>query len=156
MRRLPPQLRVSLGPSRLAAVFVVVMAVATGGIVLLLPVPAWAAAAALALLAGWAWRQLRAVAWRSLASSVCEVALTLDRTVVVRRRDGTLVAGVVRDASYVTPSVTTLVWKPDGAWRAHALLVLPDMLPAEDFRRLRVALRYGRREDEAGAPASHA
>jgi hypothetical protein len=52
------------------------------------------------------------------------------------------------------------VWRRDGSrwWaRAPAIVVLPDMLPADEFRRLRVALRYGRppapnetNDDEAG------
>jgi hypothetical protein len=43
--------------------------------------------------------------------------------------------------------VTTIVWRPDrAAWwvPASSILLLPDMLPADDFRRLRVVLRYGR------------
>jgi len=34
--------------------------------------------------------------------------------------------------------------------------IVPDMLDGDDFRRLRVLLRYGSSEDSAGAPASHA
>ena len=35
-------------------------------------------------------------------------------------------------------------WRIRGGARAPAIVVLPDMLPADDFRRLRVVLRYGR------------
>ena len=50
-------------------------------------------------------------------------------------------------------ALTTIVWRPDGARcvRRARSCVLPDMLPADDFRRLRVMLRYGaqwRRGDE--------
>jgi hypothetical protein len=62
----------------------------------------------------------------------------------------------VRAATYVGAWVTTIVWRPDGARWSRAILVLPDMLPAEDFRRLRVMLRYARSGDAQEAPASQA
>ena len=67
-----------------------------------------------------------------------------------------ILSGRVRDASYVGAIVTTLTWRSKGALCARSVLILPDMLPAEDFRRLRVLLRYGRSDDTAGAPASQA
>jgi hypothetical protein len=48
------------------------------------------------------------------------------------------------------------VWRPDRSRFSRAEFILPDMLPADDFRRLRVLLRYGRNDDAHGAPASHA
>jgi hypothetical protein len=82
--------------------------------------------------------------------------LTGDRTIVVRRGDGRLVAGHVRSSSYVGARITTLVWRPDGAWGSRVELILPDMLQPDDFRQLRVLLRYGRSEAAHGAPASQA
>ncbi len=58
--------------------------------------------------------------------------------------DGRLVAGHVRGSSRVGALVTTIVWRPDGAWRSRAILLVPDALPEDDFRRLRVLLRYAR------------
>jgi len=52
--------------------------------------------------------------------------------------------------------LSTLVWRPFGRWRSRAILLLPDMLPPQDFRRLRVLLRYGRSDERQGDPASHA
>jgi hypothetical protein len=40
--------------------------------------------------------------------------------------------------------LTTIVWRRDGARRSHAIAILPDMLHAEDFRKLRLLLRLGR------------
>ena len=37
-----------------------------------------------------------------------------------------------------------------------AIVLLPDMLPAVEFRKLRVLLRYARSDVAQGAPASHA
>jgi len=71
----------------------------------------------------------------------------IDRRITVTDRNGRSRAGAILDDSYVGPWLTTIVWRRDGLpwWRpASAIVVLPDMLPAEDARRLRVALRYGR------------
>lgn len=154
--RLPPQLRVPLRQSRLAAWLVVTITLATAIIIVALPWPAATLRAGLAGLAFWAWDCLCDIAWRSRPRSVVEIALALDRTIVVRFADDTLAAGVVRASSFVSAPLTTIVWKPDRAWRASSLLILPDMLAADDFRRMRVYLRYGRREEVAGAPTSQA
>jgi hypothetical protein len=39
--------------------------------------------------------------------------------------------------------LTTLVVRPDGKRRLRTVAILPDMLPADDFRRLRLLLRLG-------------
>jgi len=38
--------------------------------------------------------------------------------------------------------------RPAGAHRSRATAILPDMLSAEDFRRLRVLLRLGRAAEQ--------
>ena len=46
------------------------------------------------------------------------------------------------------------MWRPDGARWSRAILIVPDMLPPDDFRRLRVMLRYARSAVVQGAPSS--
>jgi hypothetical protein len=104
----------------------------------------------------WAGDRVVVVALRRGPRASVALWLTGDRTIVVRRGDGRLVAGHVRSSSYVGARITTLVWRPDGAWRSRAELILPDMLQPDDFRQLRVLLRYGRSEAAHGAPASQA
>lgn len=53
------------------------------------------------------------------------------------------VEGRVRDGSFVAPWLVVVRWRPQGARRDRSLLVAPDMLGAEDFRRLRVLLSWG-------------
>ncbi len=70
-----------------------------------------------------------------------------DRRITVTAFDGRSRAGSILDDSFVGAWLTTIVWQPDGVpwWQpAPAIVVLPDMLAPEEFRRLRVALRYGR------------
>jgi hypothetical protein len=71
----------------------------------------------------------------------------IDRGMTVTGRDGRSRAGVILDNSYVGAWLTTIVWRADGIrwWRpARTIVVLPDTLPEDEFRRLRVVLRYGR------------
>lgn len=51
------------------------------------------------------------------------------------------VAGRLRDGSFVAPWLVVVRWRPLGAWWDRRLLVAPDMLGTDDFRRLRVLLR---------------
>ena len=53
--------------------------------------------------------------------------------------------GRLRQGSFVAPWLAIVRWRPAGAWFDRTLLVAPGMLPAEDFRRLRVLLRFGDR-----------
>jgi hypothetical protein len=154
--RLPVQLRVSLRPSRIAAFAVVAIAAVSWAAVLVLSVPTIAHLVTGLALGGWARLQCRRHAWRTSPRAVVEVMLSSDAVVVVRHRDGTLVAGHVRSASFAHPFFTSIVWRPDGARLSRSVPLLPDMLGVDDYRRLRVLLRYGRREVAAGAPASHA
>lgn len=50
--------------------------------------------------------------------------------------------GVARDGSFVAPFLTIVRWRPEGARFDRALVILPDMLAREDFRALRVLLRW--------------
>jgi hypothetical protein len=76
------------------------------------------------------------------------VHLGADRRLTVTGQDGRSTSGVVRTDSYVGPRLTIVVWLADARPRSWhrgcaTLLVLPDMLPPEEFRQLRVLLRYG-------------
>jgi hypothetical protein len=57
-------------------------------------------------------------------------------------RDGVLASGSVRAGSFVAPWLTIVRWRPQGARVDRTVLILPDMAQREDFRRLRVALRW--------------
>jgi hypothetical protein len=154
--RLPVQLRVSPRPSRVATVAIVLLAVAAFGVVLTLPTPTACDVVAAVVLAGWARHHIRLHGSRSSRRAIVEILLSSDAVIVARRRDGKLIAGHVRAATFVHPSFTSIVWRADGARWSQAIPLVADMLDLDDFRRLRVLLRYGRREVTAGAPASQA
>ena len=156
LMRTPAQLRVILRPSPTWTCLVASLSLATWLVWLTLEAPIWADAMAAIVLAAWAIDRIRLHGWRTACNATVEILLSSDALIVVRRRDGRLRAGRVRASSFVHPLLTTVVWRPDGARFARSFALLPDMLDVDDFRRLRVMLRYGRSDDSAGAPASQA
>jgi len=154
--RWPPPVRVTLSPSIGAAAAIALLALATGAVVSVLPVDRAVVGLAIVAIGAWAIDRILVLALRRGSRAVRRFELRGDLTIVVATGDGKVRAGRVHRDSYVGARLTTIVWRPFGRWRSRAILVLPDMLPAEDFRRLRVLLRYGRSDVAQGAPASHA
>jgi hypothetical protein len=139
----PDPLKVELGHSRLAAAFVFVTHVATASLLAFAPGDAMLRAAAVVVIGAHALRAARTWALQSAARAVVGVELRADRRAVLIERCGRRCEGEVRAESYVGERLTTLVVRPDGARVSRAIAILPDMLPEEDLRRLRVLLRYG-------------
>ena len=132
------------------------LALATCVVIATMPLqPATVGLATIAVIA-WAIDRIHVVALRQGPRAVRVFEVRGDLTVVVVTGDGNVCAGRVHRDSYVGARLSTLVWRPFGRWRLRVILLLPDMLPARDFRRLRVLLRYGRSEVAHGNPASHA
>jgi len=153
---MPPSVHVVLAPSRIAGAFVGVLAAATIALTLAMPLEPWLQAALVAALAVWAGATFHVAALHRGRHAVTEIRVAPDTTLVACMGDGHLVAGYVRAATYIGPWMTTIVWRPDGRRVSRTILVLPDMLPAEDFRRLRVMLRYARSAEVQDVPASQA
>jgi len=139
----PGPLKVELGRSRLAAAFVFVSHIATASLLAFAPVDAMLRAAAVVAIGAHALHALRIWALQSAARAVVAVELSGDRRAVLIERCGRRCEGEIRAESYVGEQLTTLVVRRDGARMSRAVAILPDMLPEEDLRRLRVLLRYG-------------
>jgi hypothetical protein len=154
--RLPPAVRVTFLRSRIAVGAIVFAALAICGVIATLPFDPTLVGLATMLVVIWAGDRVLVIGLRRGPRATREITLTGDRIIVVRTGDGHLTAGYVRDASYVGPTITTIVWRPDSAYRSRAEWILPDMLTVEDLRRLRVMLRYSRSADSEGEPASQA
>lgn len=152
----PPAVRVVLSPSTSALALIASLALATCGVVASLPIELAASGLAVLAIGVWAIDRALVVALRRGPRAVRSLELRGDLTVLVVTGDGRVCAGRVHRDSYVGARLSTLVWRPYGRRRARAILLLPDMLPTDDFRRLRVLLRYGRSDVTQGDPASHA
>jgi hypothetical protein len=152
----PPPVRVTLSPSRIASILIGAPAAITCGVVAILPLDPLPIALAIVAVIAWAFDRIGVVALRRGTRAVRQFELRGDLTLVAVLGDGSACAGRVHRDSYVGSRLTTIVWQPYGRWRHRAIVLLPDMLPRDDFRRLRVLLRYGRNDVAQGAPASHA
>jgi hypothetical protein len=152
----PPPVRIVLSSSYTALALIGALSAATCAVIATLPLdPVVLAFATLGIVA-WAIDRIQVVALRLGPRAVRQFEVRGDLTVLIVTGDGNACAGRVHRDSYVGARISTLVWRPFGRWRTRTILLLPDMLPARDFRRLRVLLRYGRSDVAQGRPASQA
>jgi hypothetical protein len=139
-----PRLRLEPRPSRIGCAFVASTCAMTAILIGWLPLPIVAAVPASVGVLAVLFSGLRRCAGRAVPALL---HVGIDRRITVTGRDGRSRAGTILDDSCVGAWLTTIVWRADGTpwWRrACAIVVLPDTLPEDDFRQLRVVLRYGR------------
>jgi toxin CptA len=150
---LPPEaqqsaaLRVRLRPSRQLTLLLCAGHAGAAGLSWAAPIPWWLSlvlsSAALASLAF----GLRLHAWRSAPEAVVGFELRPDGSGAIENRRGRWREVAVLGSSFVSPLLTILNLRVAGARGHRSLVVTPDALGADEFRRLRVWLRW------RGAPA---
>jgi hypothetical protein len=142
----PPPLRVELARSRLGAAFVAVAWVASALLLVFVPGPMIPRLFAVVAIGAYALWTLRHWALRAMPSSIVAFELAADGAVVLFEQGGARRRGRVQPSSYVGTWLVTLVVRLDGSRWSRSIALLPDMISAEEMRRLRVMLRI------AGAP----
>ena len=156
MQQAPVPVRVAPAASRSAFALICALAAFAGAVAATLPVHEVLRGVATIAILAWAVDSVRVVALRRGSRAIRRIELDGHLQIAVTTGDGACDRGRVRPDSYVGARITTIVWKTERARLARAILLLPDMLPPDDFRRLRILLRYGRSESTQGDPASHA
>jgi hypothetical protein len=141
-----PPLRLRLEPraSRIASASLAAACSVTLAVLLVLPLHWMAMVVGTMAIAATLAAGLRRCTGRGVPALL---SVGIDRRITVIDRNRRSLAGSILDDSYVGAYVAVVVWAGDGDpwWRpARAVMILPDTLPPDDFRRLRVALRYGR------------
>ena len=154
--RIPPSVHVVLSPSRIAGTAIGLLAAATLALNLALPLHPTMQLASVAAVVAWAAWSFHVNVLHRGRFAVTELRLAPDLILVACMGDGRRVAGHVCAPTYVGAWLTTIVWRPDGRRWSRTIPVRPDMLPPEDFRRLRVMLRYARSDEVQEAPVSQA
>jgi hypothetical protein len=142
--KLLPLLRLEPRRSRIGCALITAACAMTSLLLALLPLPLAACVAGAAAILGVLATGLRRFVGRGVPALV---HVGIDRRITVTDRGGRSRTGSILDDSYVGAWLTTIIWSADGdPWwlPARAILVLPDTLPRDEFRRLRVVLRYGR------------
>lgn len=140
-------LRLTPAPSRCLGIALAAAHSAAAMLLWAAPAPAWAWISGTALLgASFGYHWLRHARLR-LPRSVAALELTREREAELRcefaLRDGRRITGRVLGSSVALPWLVVLAVRPEGSRLSRHLALLPDSLPPEDFRALRVALRWG-------------
>jgi hypothetical protein len=139
----PAALHVAFQPSRIAGTAVVVGVAATAALVAWRPIDSWVRAITVLFLGAYGIALNRSWAQRSTSHAVVAIVVDANRRIVVIARGGRRFDGDVQEDSYVGAVLSTVVWRGADERRSGAIAILADMLPAEDFRKLRVLLRLG-------------
>jgi hypothetical protein len=132
----------ALGPSRTAGAWITGLAGLTLAVAVWLPAPGWASAALVAAILAGAVRSARRHAGQEGPGAVRRLVIDLSGHVEVTRADGSIHRGRVVDGSFVAPWLTIVRWRPEGSRFSRAVVIAPDAAPPQDFRRLRVLLRW--------------
>lgn len=122
--------------SRVACGFLAAAVGGTLALVVIVPFPDAIRAALFAYVVG------AATVSHGRLRGVRELRLDCRRGVSVRI-DERWLHGEIRDGGFVAPWLVVLRWRPEGARFDRTLVVLPDMIPANAMRKIRVIVRWG-------------
>lgn len=107
-----------------------------------LAMPLWLKALLILLVLASLFYHMRQEAWLSAGSSNRQLVLEGDQLLLIGCNGDQMHVRILAD-SLVTPFLTVLVVLPHGANFTRSIVIMPDSLDAESFRRLRVWLRWG-------------
>ena len=135
--------RVELRPSNLLTGWLAGLHAAT-----LLPLwwsalPVWTGVAAVAIIAAHGtWTVLR-YGRLQRPRSITGITLRIGQDCTLFSRDGREFIGTVEGSTLVLSILVVLAVKRTGAIQVRHVIIVPDMIALEDFRRLRVGLKWG-------------
>ena len=112
------------------------------GLFLILPLPIWLKVAATLALCTSLVFYLRRNARLAAPNSIIALELEEDCTCAIETRSGGRVDCILLPTSYVSASLTILNVKASDELLARHVVILPDAINSEDFRKLRVFLRW--------------
>jgi toxin CptA len=145
-------LRVTVAPSALLAIGLGATHSAAAALVWFVALPvAGKAVLTLAIGASLVWLTARNALLHAAQAVVALEAR--DGALSVQTRGGEWLEGEVLDSSYVSARLTIVNFRPRGGWRARHVILVPDNVDPNEFRRLRTWLRWKRGETAASDPA---
>lgn len=138
-------LSITLRPSRRLAAALIAVHVAGVGLLLLLPLPTGLQAGAVIVLLASAAYTVSHHALRRSRRAITVLSFIDSEQVRLGQRNGNWQTGRVLGSSTVGTVLTVLNIALDGQRRNDHVVLLPDSLGFDDYRRLRVWLRWGPR-----------
>lgn len=111
--------------------------------VALLSLAWWIKLGALLALVASGWWYIRRCALLALPSAITGIELKGDATAALRTADGVWRDARLAPGAFAAPQMTVMKFRLDAARWPRFIVILPDMLAADDYRRLQVWLRWG-------------
>ena len=113
-------------------------------VIALVSVPLWIKAIAIAALAASFIFEIRQTVLVRAPDAVVALEIASDDTLSIQTRRGDWIECEVLGSTYVTSFLAIMNLKEQGSGRTRRAVILPDSIEAEDFRKLRVWLRWKR------------
>jgi toxin CptA len=137
-------LRIALRPSRILAAILVIAHGAALAVIALVSVPLWLKVIAIAALAVSLVFEIRQTVLLRAPDAVVALEIASDDALSIQTRRGDWIECEVLGSTYVTYFLAIVNLKDQGSGRVKRAVILPDSIDAEDFRKLRVWLRWKR------------
>ena len=135
-------LSITLRPSYLLALLLVVMHALALASAWLVPLALAAKIGVAVVLVSSLALSLQQHMWRAGKRSVRAIRLTGECDVSLQGRDGVWLETIILPSSFISPYLTVLNLSVEGEKRARHVVLLPDAMDTEQFRQLRVWLRW--------------
>jgi toxin CptA len=137
-----PARTISVTPSRQLALLLCAMHLAAAGAVSVTPAPPWVRFVLLLAIAASLFHCLARDAVLCAPGAIVALEIGEDGVVSFRTRRGTWFECAVLGSSFVSPRLTIVHLRQSGQRRTRHVILVPDNVEGEDFRRLRVWLRW--------------
>ena len=145
-------LSITLRPSYLLALLLVAMHALAVVSAWLVPLVLAAKFGVAAVLASSLVLSLRQHVWRAGKRSVRAIRLTGECDMSLQGQDGVWLETAILPSSFISPYLTVLNLSIEGEKRARHVVILPDVVDVEQFRQLRVWLRWRCKAENSDLP----
>jgi toxin CptA len=136
--------KIRIRPSRQLALLLALAHVVAAAVPLTLPLTVWAKGLLLLAIAASLGRSLWGPALLRAADAVVAVEIGEGGAASYQTRRGDWHHAALLDTSFVAAGLTVLNFRIQGSWIARHIVIMPDSVAKDDFRRLRVWLRWGK------------
>ena len=133
---------ITIGPSRQLALLLTLAHMRAAASALSVDISIWLKAALVLAVAGSLLHALNGSALRRSGRAIVALEIGEGAAASFKTRCGDWHKAVLLDSSFVAPYLTVLNLRTGLSRLAHHVVIMPDSVSAEDFRRLRVWLRW--------------
>lgn len=137
-----PSLVLQRRPSRQLAILLFIAHLASFGLLWTLTAPLWFKVIITGLLVASLIYYLRQDAFLTSSAAITAFKLTNAQKCITTTRSGAITKGSLLANTFVSPYLTVILIQSQGKWLSRSIVILPDSLDADTFRRLRVWLRW--------------